>query len=167
VIAGNHELSFDEEKVKRQKYLSDFMPVVEVKNLLTNCIYLQDSETDVFGVRIYGSPVQPEFCDWAFNVENGDAIKKYWDLIPVGVDILITHGPPLGHCGATNTGFDAGCEELIEAVKRVRPVVHLFGHIHEAYGVNKDEHTYYINACTVNYNYIPTNSPIVFDVIME
>ena len=37
-----------------------------------NCIYLEDQEVTVEGLRIYGSPWQPEFCDWAFNLPRGE-----------------------------------------------------------------------------------------------
>ena len=36
------------------------------------------------------------FCDWAFLKHRGDAIDEIWKKIPSNVDILITHGPPLG-----------------------------------------------------------------------
>eukprot|EP01129_Flabellula_baltica_P001784 TRINITY_DN1169_c0_g1_i1.p1 TRINITY_DN1169_c0_g1~~TRINITY_DN1169_c0_g1_i1.p1 ORF type:complete len:144 (-),score=28.38 TRINITY_DN1169_c0_g1_i1:67-498(-) len=143
------------------------MSATAVKNLLTNCVYLEDSEIEIEGIRIYGSPWQPEFCDWGFNVERGLKIKQYWDMIPVGTDVLITHGPPEGQGGFTFNGFDAGCEELIRAIYRVKPVVHLFGHVHEGYGVTKDETTYYINGSNLNFKYKPVNSAIVFDILLE
>jgi len=67
-----------------------------VKQLLRNCTYLEDSGTVINGIRIWGSPWQPWFCDWAFNVERGE-LMKYWKLIPTDTDVLMTHGPPIGH----------------------------------------------------------------------
>lgn len=86
------------------------------------------------GINIYGSPWQPWYHDWAFNLERGEEIKKKWDLIPQGVDVLITHGPPHKILDKTIEGVDAGCEMLVEAIKRVKPKIHVFGHIHEARG---------------------------------
>ena len=45
--------------------------VEEMKAELTNCIYLQDSTTQIYGLKIYGTPWQPEFCGWAFNLPRG------------------------------------------------------------------------------------------------
>jgi hypothetical protein len=54
----------------------------------------QDSKINIEGIRIWGSPWQPNYHEWAFMLERGEVIKKKWDLIPEGTDVLITHGPP-------------------------------------------------------------------------
>ena len=74
---------------------------------------------------------QPEFCNWAFNLPRGLPCKEKWDLIPEGTDVLITHGPPLGHGDMVQGGRRSGCLQLWHAVQRVRPKYHVFGHIHE------------------------------------
>jgi len=168
VIAGNHDVTFDIPFYNRkwQSYTNKKLDPMAVKNSLTNCIYLEDSEITVCGFRIYGSPWQPEFCDWAFNVIGQEAIKKYWDLIPTGIDVLMTHGPPLGHGGLCQPSrHDAGCPELLKAIKRTKPLVHVAGHIHEGYGVSKVDGTVCVNASTVNYHYKVRNNPVVFDMI--
>jgi len=162
VIAGNHDITLDEEYSTR-KGLNNH--ISDIQGLFSNAIYLQDSEVTILGLRIYGSPWQPFFCDWAFNVDRGDPIKVYWDKIPEGIDILVTHGPPLGHGGYVSPQNDVGCEELIKVIDRVKPPVSIFGHIHEGYGVTRNEHTYFINGSSVNYFYKPLNSPIVFDIM--
>ena len=43
----------------------------EIRKELTGCIYLEDKGTKVFGLNIYGTPWQPEFCGWAFNLPRG------------------------------------------------------------------------------------------------
>jgi len=166
VIAGNHDITFDVDYYnKKNFYGREKHDAISTKNLLTNCIYLEDSEVTIYGIRIYGSPWQPDFCDWAFNAYGEEAIKKYWDLIPTGIDILITHGPPLTHCGIVlPLGNDAGCPQLLKAVDRTKPKVHVFGHIHEGYGVDNDHNTVFINASSLNGSYKPTNHPIVFDL---
>lgn len=55
VIAGNHDIGFHEESSRRLHHLN-FIPETEVKAVLTDCIYLQDSEVEIMGLRIYGSP---------------------------------------------------------------------------------------------------------------
>src|SRR3546814_5642071 len=34
------------------------------------------------GLKFYGSPCQPEFCDWAFNLPIGPSLKEKWERIP-------------------------------------------------------------------------------------
>jgi len=164
-IAGNHDLLFES---SRELALS----------CLTEPIYLQDSGVIIDGVRFWGSPVQPEFCEWAFNVQRGAAIKHYWDLIPDGTDILITHGPPFGILDQANRrGEHLGCEELLKAVEAKKPKIHVFGHIHGGYGVwlhekgvvangsiGKAEGTIFINASFVDESYQAKNKPIVYTI---
>eukprot|EP01120_Amphizonella_sp_Union-15-10_P010535 TRINITY_DN4235_c1_g1_i1.p1 TRINITY_DN4235_c1_g1~~TRINITY_DN4235_c1_g1_i1.p1 ORF type:complete len:281 (-),score=42.73 TRINITY_DN4235_c1_g1_i1:33-875(-) len=169
-IAGNHDITLDLAyyRTKSKRFHSKPFPAEEIKAaILANkkIIYLEDSETTICdGIRVYGSPWQPEFCDWAFNVNRGKEIKKYWDQIPNGIDVLVTHGPPTGHGGFCNNGLEAGCDDLLNAVQRVKPAVHIFGHIHEGYGVTEDKHTVYINASNCTYFYKCKNNPIVFDL---
>ncbi len=154
VIAGNHDFAF--EKTPR-----------EARAALTNCVYLQDSGIELGGVRIYGSPWQPWFCAWAFNLQRGAEIKAKWDLIPGGTDILVTHGPPMGHGDEVlrpeGRKEKTGCADLLDAIGRIRPKYHVFGHIHEGYGTTKDEHTVFINASACDREYRPVNPPVVFD----
>jgi len=85
-------------------------------------------------------------------------------MIPSELDILVTHGPPTGHGGMTLNG-DAGCDDLLLAVQKINPLVHVFGHIHEGYGVSQNKHTTFINASNLNLRYRPINNPVVFDII--
>jgi len=166
VIAGNHEVTFHAEFWKKNwhRYSSTCYDSNTIVNKLAGCCYyLLDSEVTLNNIRIYGSPWQPQFCDWAFNASE-EVINTYWNLIPEGIDILVTHGPPKGHGGTTLSGEDVGCPKLLDAIKRTKPLVHVSGHIHEGYGVERDENTVFINASSVNYNYVATNSPIVFDI---
>ncbi|VDI17020.1 Hypothetical predicted protein [Mytilus galloprovincialis] len=175
VIAGNHELSFDDSLFTEANCFGESIGTVErylktkglksVRGLLTNAIYLQDSMVTVCGINIYGSPWQPRFCDWAFNVIRGEEILQKWNWIPENVDILITHGPPVGHGDVTKAGINVGCVELLNTVqKRVKPKYHLFGHIHEGYGLTTDGETMFINASSCTKGYKLCNPPIIFDV---
>lgn len=74
---------------------------------------------------------QPEFCDWAFNLKRGDPLRAVWKKIPTDTDILMTHGPPIGHGDLTTHGNRTGCVDLfMEIHKRIKPKYHIFGHIH-------------------------------------
>jgi len=149
-IAGNHDFFF--ERAHRA--------IIEAK-IPKNIIYLNDSGCTIEGLNIWGSPIQPEFCDWAFNKKRGDEIKKHWDLIPTNTDILITHGPPFGILDKTTRGEKTGCKELLKKVYNVKPKIHVFGHIHEDYGVLKNDDITFINASLLNEKYYYTNDPIL------
>lgn len=139
--------------------------VEDVRQELTECIYLEDNSVTLYGLKIYGTPWQPEFCGWAFNLPRGKACLEKWDNIPDDTDILITHTPPVGYGDLCCTGVRAGCVELLSTVRnRVRPKYHIYGHIHEGYGVRSDGKVVFINASTCDINYMPTNKPIVFDI---
>ncbi|KAJ1523674.1 hypothetical protein ONE63_001514 [Megalurothrips usitatus] len=182
VIAGNHELSFDESFTKAHEgcqslpipslglardAIAEAVRTPNTKQYLTNCTYLEDEAIIVYGIKIYGSPWQPEFCNWAFNVPRGEPCLSKWERIPEDTDILITHTPPIGHGDLCCTGVRAGCVELLSTVQqRVKPKYHVFGHIHEGYGITSDGQIIFINASTCDINYLPTNPPIVFDISM-
>jgi len=98
---------------------------------------------------LYASPYQPEFCRWAFAYERH--IDRFNPSPPVSlfqapnpipshpkVDIMLTHGPPHGILDRVHYGNEnAGCENLLRAATRVRPRLHVFGHIHEGYGAER------------------------------
>lgn len=158
-IAGNHDFLFQEE------------PAL-ARTLLTNATYLEDSGIEVGGVRFWGSPWQPWFFDWAFNLRRGEEIRVKWDLIPRGTDVLVTHGPPHGIrdqvAGLMNRLASrrehVGCEELLAAVLRVRPKVHVFGHIHEGHGSEERLGIQFVNASNCDREYRPVQPPIVVEL---
>ncbi len=152
-IAGNHDFFFEREP-------KEIVEAIIPKNV----IYLNDSGIEIEDIKIWGSPVQPEFYNWAFNRERGIDIKKHWDLIPKDTDILITHGPPEGILDKTVRGKGVGCEELLLTVNVIKPKIHVFGHIHEAYGVEKVNNTSFINASILNERYYYTNDPIIIEL---
>ncbi|XP_064489974.1 metallophosphoesterase domain-containing protein 1-like [Ornithodoros turicata] len=169
VIAGNHELSFDPSKVKHSAPYSIQTPQQDItrqaKQHLRNCVYLEDQAVSVYGIKIYGSPWQPEFAGWAFNVPRGRQLLDIWDRIPEDTDVLLTHTPPIGHGDLCIMGTHVGCVELLSVVqKRVKPLYHIFGHIHEGYGITSDGQTTFINASICNIQYRPVNPPIIFDI---
>lgn len=151
-IAGNHDFCFE--------IINDIAP--EFKKM--GITYLMDNMVEIEGIKIYGSPWQPRFYDWAFNVNRGEAIAKKWEKIPQGLDILVTHGPVFGILDDTYTGMRVGCEELYKKVMDVKPRFHICGHIHFGYGMRILEDTTFINASSLGENYEYTNKPIIFHV---
>ena len=171
-VAGNHDLTFEKKPIQARAWLNP----EETHDLALSghpIIYLQDEgvELDVDGQKIfiYGSPWQPEFFNWAFNLPRGEAIKNKWDKIPDHTDVLVTHGPPYGvldkvDSSGYSAGNHVGCEELREAIRRTKPIIHVCGHIHEGYGEEMLEDTLVVNASICTDKYKPTNDPLVFDI---
>lgn len=151
VVAGNHDFAFQ-------------LTPDAARAVMHGLTYLQDEAADLGGLRFWGSPWQPWFHDWAFNLERGPALRAKWDLIPAGLDVLVTHGPPAGHGDRVLRGPDVGCEDLLEAVRRTGPRVHVFGHIHEGYGITEAHGTRFVNASTCDARYRPVQPPIVIDL---
>lgn len=150
VIAGNHDFCFEKDPAARQ--------------WITHATYLQDEAIEIGGLRLYGSPWQPRFFDWAFNLDRGEPLREVWSRIPAETDVLITHGPPFGVLDRTSRGLRVGCEELFAAVQRIRPRLHVFGHIHEGAGRVDRDGTTFVNASSCDLRYAPSQAPIVVDL---
>jgi Icc-related predicted phosphoesterase len=154
VIAGNHDWCFED---KRRNIAEHILKEYGI-------IYLNDSCITIDGVRFWGSPIQPEFMNWAFNRERGADIRQHWDKIPAATDVLITHGPAFGILDLCTHGERVGCEELLQTLQRVQPKIHAFGHIHEGYGILEQNGTIFINASVLNERYQVRNPPIVVEI---
>lgn len=168
-IAGNHDFGFEGYN-NRTPWINDLLSVEKL--LHTNVTYLHDSgftiESPEFSrpIKVWGSPWQPEFFNWAFNLpRGGNELREKWDMIPEDTDILITHGPPHGIRDYTEYGKqNVGCELLRLRTDIVKPKIHVFGHIHSAYGPAYIGGTTFINASICTERYIPSNKPIVLDL---
>lgn len=154
-VAGNHDWLFETNNSYARSLLS------------SKIIYLQDSFIEIEGLKIYGSPWQPRFFDWAFNLMRGGELAEKWKLIPNDTDILITHGPPHGILDEVPRQYwieNTGCEELRKKVEEICPKAHIFGHIHCGYGQTEQYGVKFINASNCDEEYNPTQPPIVFDL---
>jgi Icc-related predicted phosphoesterase len=150
IIAGNHDHIFERD------------PSTALKTL-TNALYLQDSEVTIEGLRIYGSPWTPPSPSRAFCLSDPKARRKYWDRIPKGLDFLITHGPPVGLLDTSRNEISMGCSELREVVELRSPKIHVFGHVHEAYGILTLGATTFMNTAIGSGRTRQRELPIVID----
>lgn len=155
-IAGNHDFGFQQEPEKVKELLANYPDI----------IYLQDSEVIIEGIKIYGSPWQPWFHNWAFNLQRGKEIEEKWKLIPIDTNILITHGPPYGVGDFVPNGENVGCRDLLDVVATKLPKLelHVFGHIHYSYGVVYKQNIKFVNASTCTEQYEPINKPILVEI---
>ncbi|HET6226055.1 MAG TPA: metallophosphoesterase, partial [Bacteroidia bacterium] len=156
-IAGNHDNNADK-KFEWDESIS----------------YLCDSSTEFEGLKIYGSPWTKTFprmnpkCK-AFTVDTEEELEGKWAIIPEDIDILITHSPPYGILDKNSKQEHCGSESLFKELYRIKPKLHVFGHIHESYGIlgNLPEHysiNQFVNASHVNERYQPVNSPVRIDL---
>jgi len=160
-IAGNHDRIIENNPTWSLLTIKDY----------SNIIYLQDEGFSLYDMdkdsstRLYGSPWQPDFNMWAFNLpRNGEEMKGRWDAIPEDTDILITHGPPYGyHDIPGGQSIRVGCEMLRHRVDEIKPKIHVFGHIHGSSGYYFNGHTHFINAAILDERYDYTNLPVSFE----
>ncbi len=155
LIAGNHDFCFEGRNDRGAYVMRQHAP---------DAHYLQDSGVTIAGLRVWGSPWQPRFLDWAFNLDRGPSLAEKWALIPGDTDILITHGPPFGTLDLTPRSERVGCEALAERLERLRVRLHVFGHIHHGYGVVERGGRISVNASICDERYAPINAPIVVDL---
>lgn len=152
-VAGNHDRIFERDR----KTAEGMLP--------KSVIYLQDSQVEIEGLKIYGSPWQPEFCEWAFNLPRGHQLRKKWEAVPAGIDILVTHGPPLGILDFSQFGNEhVGCADMRQELYRIKPKIHAFGHIHGDYGTAKWANILFVNAALCDESYVANHPPIIVEM---
>ncbi|ORY14858.1 Metallo-dependent phosphatase-like protein [Clohesyomyces aquaticus] len=150
VIAGNHDITLEPEFYKEHgtswRWPKPQEPT-KCRSLFLNSpsiTYLEHEAASIFlssptGPRtcfkVFGSPYHPNLRNWPFKYAPGEG-GPYWKAIPLDTDIVITHGPPENHLDVAGSK-PAGCEALLKALHRVRPMLSIFGHIHEARGAER------------------------------
>jgi Icc-related predicted phosphoesterase len=149
-IAGNHDFLFQDS------------PAL-ARSILSHGSYLEDSGVTIDGLKFWGSPWTLRFFEWAF-MDEDSALEEYWSRIPETTDVLVTHGPPYGVLDLTTRHEWAGSTTLARALDRVRPALHAFGHIHEAYGELRRNGTHFINASSCDFDYENTQPPVVVHI---
>jgi len=172
-ISGNHDNKGLREPVNNKKitYLCDsgtevtYYPFLDPPNL-DNIGVVYKRKT----LKIWGSPWTLRFegmnphC-MAFTVDTEEELAEKWAMIPDDVDILVTHSPPQQVRDWVNDYSEGviracGSESLKNTYRRIKPKLHVFGHIHEGYGQDGNSSTIFVNASHVNERYEPVNKPI-------
>lgn len=159
-IPGNHDFGF-----QKIPYLLD-----TIRSTFPRVETLLDSETTIDGLRVWGSPWQPWFHDWAYNFSPGEKgryeARNKWDQIPDDTAILITHGPSYGVLDKTLGGHHVGCSALNARIAQLQDLrLHVCGHIHEGYGTQHVGNVLHVNACICDRSYEPVQMPWVLDIV--
>lgn len=154
ITPGNHDFLFEHSPGLARDL---FGPSVEV---------LIDQSFELEGIKFYGSPYQPEFFEWAFNLPRiGYELEAVWAAIPDDTNVLITHGPPKGILDLLPNGNQVGCERLAERLPGLPDLkLHCFGHIHYAYGYTYNRNRLFVNSSLCDGRNWIANRPIVVDI---
>ena len=173
LVAGNHDR------------LLEAYPDYQVKDMFgrkDNIIYIKDETVELdFGekgkLKISGTPFQPFFCSWAFNVKDSDKLQFIFDnVVEEDIDILLTHCPVFSILDQTHEPkpyFNSTGEEHLGSIelynvlqsRQKPPRYHCFGHIHGDGGKHvKIGETTYINASICNEAYKPVNSIVTLEI---
>ncbi len=166
-VAGTRDRGLD---ISRNMGMEPFW-VGELKDKFTKYeslnFYLEDEGCEIEGIKFWGSPytkaMNSDSNYWAFS-EPKHLLRKHWKDIPNDVDVLITHSAPYGKMDFTKNFDHDGCEYLRWHVKTKKPKVHMFGHIHEDYGMTYDEDTIYVNGSICDENYMVKNEPHILTI---
>lgn len=154
-VPGNHDWLFQLRPMLGRAMLKDTTHV------------LIDEDVYIERLRFHGTPWQPAFGNWAFGLPRGEILNAHWDLVPDDTDVLITHSPPFGILDLTKRGENVGDHGMLDMVLRVKPALHVFGHIHESYGIayrNSLPGGTFVNASICDRKYDAVNEPIVVDL---
>jgi Icc-related predicted phosphoesterase len=147
VVPGNHDFAV-EDPSRRQ--------------LISNATLLVNESTEIMGLKIWGSPTTPLLGE-AFGVASDAVRAKLYSRIPADTDVLVTHGPPHGILDQfRGSEHHEGCLQLLAAAERVKPMLHVFGHVHGAYGTYSTNDTLFVNAALPGQGYGMSNPPHVF-----
>jgi Icc-related predicted phosphoesterase len=150
LVPGNHEFYLEADRSRR--------------SLTSSATVLIEESLTVDGLKIWGSPITP-LDGGAFGVSNPEIRAAHYTKIPMDTHILVTHGPPFGILdGKPGTSEHFGCPALLQAVRRIKPLVHIFGHVHIGYGIWQSADTTFINASLLGPDGDILNKPILFNL---
>jgi Icc-related predicted phosphoesterase len=153
VIPGNHDFFLESGPTER--------------SLLPNATVLIDEEIEIEGLRIWGSPVTPLYGG-AFGMSSDRDRRRLYSGISEDVDIVVTHGPPFGILDrAPDSKVHSGCPELLEAVRRIEPKLHVFGHVHGMPGLVRTDRTTFANVAVLGLDGAPAVAPMLMLISCE
>jgi len=175
LVAGNHDLTLDPKfrwvEPEDGKYYPWLQEALDRYTSFYGHYYLENEGVEIEGINFWGSPYSKWFHGdrWAFNVKDDPNGFLFWSNIPMNTDVLITHGPPLLFLDQVYGGENTGSTGLLDRVNRVKPLLHMFGHIHEAYGFEGPSalNIHYSNGSICDLQYKPINAPRLMEVDFE
>lgn len=127
--------------------------------------YLEDESVEHEGWKIWGTPWQKRFFDWAFNLDE-EELEEKWNLIPDDTDIIIAHSPPkfFGDLTPGTMGENVGSPSLLKRIVAIKPKLVVFGHIHNGRGDWVHNDTILANVTVLNESYKMVYDPWVVEL---
>lgn len=151
VIGGNHDCCFTDHR--RSKALDILYDV-------DGLIYAEDTLEVVQGTGFYCTPWTASFNDWCLQKDE-DGLREKFQQIPKTTEVLITHGPAHGTGDWLDGYGHIGSKALKDAVNRVQPDLHIYGHVHQQYGKQADG-SYNVSVLDGQYNVV--KEPVVIEL---
>jgi predicted phosphodiesterase len=147
-VPGNHDTSIERNLINLQDY-----PTIK---------FLIHQETEIEGIRIFGSPYTPTYGNWAY-MRNRNKLGELWKKAPDDVDIWINHGPAKGILDLATDHYNSnkivqtGCASLYKKIMSSKISLICFGHIHQErklnnYGVINHFGKTFVNAACLNHS---------------
>ncbi|WYZ45367.1 hypothetical protein EsH8_VIII_000683 [Colletotrichum jinshuiense] len=126
LVCGNHDSYFD----PSARLPEDRGKTLDFKGIR---YLVRDAVTLEFKggrhLKIYGAPDIPACGGSEMAFQYDRASPPWTNTVPIDTDILVTHTPPKNHLD-----LGLGCPGLLREVWRVRPKLHVFGHVHWGHG---------------------------------
>lgn len=152
ICGGNHETFLQAHPASR--------------SLLSSATVLINEAVEIAGLRIWASPVTRSGL--AFCIKSDEDRRRLYADIPGDTDVLVTHGPPYGILDASSgSDYHQGDPVLLDAVMRLRPKLHIFGHVHldkHSPRIFETEHTVFVNASLLGPDGAIDKPPIVLKI---
>lgn len=131
---------------------------------LRNATVLMNDALQIEGLTIWSSPVTP-LQSGAFAEPSLEMRRRLYRTIPAETDIVVTHGPPFGILDqAPGSKQHEGCVALLEALRRVQPMIHCFGHVHGAHGLEEVDDINFVNAALLGLGGDIDHEPIALEL---
>lgn len=151
-VAGNHDF-----------YLEKLTAAERNKLIPETVNFLLENAVQIGGLTFWGSPYITQEGNWAFT-KSISALEKSWRKIPSETAVIITHSPPYAILDQSSQQTSLGSDSLRKQIEQLKPTYHIFGHLHDNYGVVKRGDTTFINATSFNSHYALINPPIVVEI---
>lgn len=136
-VPGNHDFYLNDIICKGREWGKQFPQ---------NFHLLCDSEVIIEGIKFYGTPWVPWINGrWCFEASER-SLKYVYSKIPMGIDVLISHSPPLIQHQFIDISLERpkpswrhfGSKDLHKAIRETSPHLVFCGHIHSG---NHQTHT--------------------------
>lgn len=164
-----NSLPFDEKIIIMGNHDNNSEKMMEYAMHLNHFHILENRSIRIKGINFFGSPYSVTFGNWSF-MESEEKLEEMYAKVPEDTNILLTHTPVYGIMDVS-TRYEhvhAGSVSLLNRIQNLKHLkYHVCGHIHEGYGIQKENGITFINASILDNMYNFVNDPITFEYQYE